>query len=169
MYEMGKIWKKSILHFWFRYELRAKVQVWMISLGSEWIEYVWSKHSVPWIIIINIQSKVGKGRQFVTPLCDPLFLINQNDSRTVTCFAGKIPQKFWVLQTYQEIQFEKLFYAWGMVLSTGIKGSRVHPLGFILSDILILKQLKHTLLNKECRNFKRTRLDLKTAVISKLV
>ena len=133
----------------------------MISLGSEWIEYVWSKHSVPWIIIINIQSKVGKGRQFVTPPCDPLFLINQNDFAQWPGSMGKFFRNSGFANVPRNSVRKAFLYAWGMVLSTGIKGSRVHPLGFILSDILILKQLKHTLLNKECRNFEITWLDLR--------
>ena len=140
----------------------ASLQVWMISFGSEWIEYVWSKHSVPWIIIINIQSKVGKGRQFVTPPCDPLFLINQNDFAQWPGSMGKFLRNSGFVNVPRNSVRKAFLYAWGMVLSTGIKGSRVHPLGFILSDILILKQLKHTpLLNKECRNFEITWLDLR--------
>ena len=80
----------------------------------------------------------------------------------MTWFDEKIPQKFWVSNVPRNSVRKAFLYAWGMVLSTGIKGSRVHPLGFILSDILILKQLKHTpLLNKECRNFEITWLDLR--------
>ena len=103
--------------------LCASLQVWMISLGSEWIEYVWSKHSVPWIIIINIQSKVGKGRQFVTPPCDPLFLINQN---VFAQWPGSMRKFLRNSGFAQEIQCQKHFYmreVWFCLLELKGQGS----------------------------------------------